>query len=237
MRFSAFSTNTNENIHNRIILPRLVVTDFVRRTASMELHKVPPLSFTSAAAAVVLIAALAYYSLRSGKSRSLSPFSSPNLVGKAREPPSSRRQTASFALECLMDIVERRTTITLSHERLRVLAFEGVQGTAYHLLFLSIAADVVEVDVEEATVSVCQIRVHVETTYSFDDRTLVALLAKLKAYDFQIGQPVWGSADTLLYLCEHRLRGGMKQVTVDRELNNVIKNGPYSSGRLVWSCA
>jgi hypothetical protein len=56
-------------------------------------------------------------------------------------------------------------------------------------------------------------------------------------HDFLIGQPVWGPSYTLLYLCEHRLKIGLKQSTLDRELHNVIKNGPVSSARLGWSCA
>ena len=56
-------------------------------------------------------------------------------------------------------------------------------------------------------------------------------------HDFFIGQPVWGPADTLLYLCEHRLKVGLKQTILDKELLNVIKHGPISSGRVAWSCA
>jgi hypothetical protein len=59
----------------------------------------------------------------------------------------------------------------------------------------------------------------------------------MKMRDFYIGQPVWGPADTLLYLCEHRLKVGFKQLTLDKELNHVMKNGPTSSNRVIWSCA
>ncbi|CAF4514122.1 unnamed protein product, partial [Rotaria sp. Silwood1] len=92
-------------------------------------------------------------------------------------------------------------------------------------------------DDEETTVSLCQIRVQFDGLNGFDDRTLLSLLATLKMHDFFIGQPVWGPLDTLLYLCEHRLKVGLKQSILDRELHNVIKNGPVSSGRLAWSCA
>jgi hypothetical protein len=58
-------------------------------------------------------------------------------------------------------------------------------------------------------------------------------------HDFQIGQPVSGPSDTLLYLCEHRLKTGLKQITIDKKLNTIIKNSGTSSSlkRLVWSCA
>ncbi|CAF1014316.1 unnamed protein product [Rotaria sp. Silwood1] len=92
-------------------------------------------------------------------------------------------------------------------------------------------------DDEETTVSLCQIRIQFDGLNGFDDRTLLSLLATLKMHDFFIGQPVWGPLDTLLYLCEHRLKVGLKQSILDRELHNVIKNGPVSSGRLAWSCA
>jgi hypothetical protein len=89
---------------------------------------------------------------------------------------------------------------------------------------------------EETTVSICQIRVQFDGVHEFDDRTLLGLLSTLKMHDFLIGQPVWGPTDTLLYLCEHRLKGGFRLALLDRELNNVIKNSPISSGRLAWTC-
>jgi len=104
-------------------------------------------------------------------------------------------------------------------------------------LFLSISEDVNEIDDEEVTVSLCQIRAQFDDTDRFDDRTLLSLLATLKMHDFLIGQPVWGPSYTLLYLCEHRLKVGLKQSIIDRELHNVIKHSPVSSGRLAWSCS
>ncbi len=89
---------------------------------------------------------------------------------------------------------------------------------------------------EEATVSLCQIRVQFDGSHEFDDRTLLSLLLTLKMHDFFIGQPVWGPSDTLLYLCEHRLKVGVRQSILDRELHNAIKHAPISSGRLAWSC-
>lgn len=104
--------------------------------------------------------------------------------------------------------------------------------------FCLLLADVNEVDEEESTVSLCQIRVQFDSnSNTYDDRTLVSLLATLKMHDFFIGQPVWGAADTLLYLCEHRLKVGLKQSTVERELTSVIRNGPSSSSRFAWTCA
>ncbi|CAF0911870.1 unnamed protein product [Adineta ricciae] len=90
---------------------------------------------------------------------------------------------------------------------------------------------------EETTVSVCQIRVELDGSHTFDDRTLLSMLARLKIHDFSIGQPVWGPSDTVLYLCEHRLKVGLKQTILDKELHQVMKNIPVSSGRLAWSCA
>lgn len=96
----------------------------------------------------------------------------------------------------------------------------------------------IESDDEETTISLCQIRVQFDSdSHNYDDRTLVSLLATLKMHDFLIGQPVWGAADTLLYLCEHRLKIGLKQSVIDRELFNVIKHGPSSTNRLAWTCA
>ena len=106
--------------------------------------------------------------------------------------------------------------------------------TRFSIFFL---ADVLEIDDEETTVSLCQIRVQLDSSHEYDDRTLLSVLSTLKMHDFFIGQPVWGAPDMLLYLCEHRLKNGLKQSILDRELHNVIKNGPSLSGRLAWSCA
>ena len=93
-------------------------------------------------------------------------------------------------------------------------------------------------DAEQSTVSLCQVRVQFDGTHEFDDRTLLALLSALKMHDFFIGQPVWGPADTLFYLCEHRLKIGLRQTILDKELRDVLKNTPgSSSARLAWSCA
>lgn len=101
----------------------------------------------------------------------------------------------------------------------------------------SVLADLNETEDEESSVTLCQIRVQFAGSDGYDERTLLLLLAELKNQDFSIGQPVWGPADTLLYLCEHRLKAGLKQSKVDKELNRVIKNSPVLSGRLVWTCA
>ena len=90
---------------------------------------------------------------------------------------------------------------------------------------------------EEISVSLCQIHVQHDGSNTFDDRTILSLLAKLKMYDFQIYQPVWGPVDTLLYLCEHRLKTGVQQTIIDKELNNIIKQSTTSTKRLAWSCA
>lgn len=70
-----------------------------------------------------------------------------------------------------------------------------------------------------------------------NDRTLLALLATFKMHDFQIRQPVLGPSNTLIYLCEHPLKTGLKQSTIDQELNKVIKNDGELSKRFSWSCA
>ncbi|CAM2707193.1 unnamed protein product [Rotaria socialis] len=64
----------------------------------------------------------------------------------------------------------------------------------------------VEVNDEERNITLCQIRAQFDGSDGFDDRTLLSLLAELKMQDFLIGQPVWGPLDTLIYLCEHRLK-------------------------------
>jgi hypothetical protein len=112
------------------------------------------------------------------------------------------------------------------------LAFDHVCDPCF-----SVLADVIETEEEESSVTLCQIRVQFAGSDGYDDRALLSLLAKLKHQDFFIGQPVWGPADTLLYLCEHRLKSGLKQSKIDKELNKVMKNSPVLSGRLAWTCA
>lgn len=85
--------------------------------------------------------------------------------------------------------------------------------------------------------SLCQIHFHFNGIDPFDDHALLSLLAVFKMNDFYIGQPVWGPEATLLYLCEHRLKLGLKQSTLEEELKSVLKATPLSSGRLAWSCA
>jgi hypothetical protein len=104
-------------------------------------------------------------------------------------------------------------------------------------VFFSISAVVKKVDHEETSVTLCQVHVKYDQSYEFDDRALLSLLATLKMHDFQIGQPVWGSSDALLYLCEHRLKTGLKQSIIDQELNKAIKNNGASAKRVAWSCA
>ncbi|CAF3191605.1 unnamed protein product [Rotaria socialis] len=95
----------------------------------------------------------------------------------------------------------------------------------------------VEVNDEERNITLCQIRAQFDGSDGFDDRTLLSLLAELKMQDFLIGQPVWGPLDTLIYLCEHRLKVGLKLSKLERALHNVIRNGRESSTHLAWSCA
>ncbi len=98
-------------------------------------------------------------------------------------------------------------------------------------------ATVHEIHDDETSVSLCQIYVQYDASNAFDDRTLLSVLAILKMHDFQIGQPVWGPSDTFLYLCEHRLKTGLKQAILNQELNTVIKNSGSTSKHLAWSCA
>ncbi|CAF1367924.1 unnamed protein product [Rotaria magnacalcarata] len=95
----------------------------------------------------------------------------------------------------------------------------------------------VEVNDKERNISLCQIRARFDGLDGFDDRTLLLLLAELKMQDFLIGQPVWGPLDTLIYLCEHRLKVGLKLSKLEAALHKVIINGPESSTHLAWSCA
>ncbi|CAF1500479.1 unnamed protein product [Adineta ricciae] len=90
---------------------------------------------------------------------------------------------------------------------------------------------------EETFVSLCQVHVQSDESNLFDDQTLLSLLAILKMHDFQIGQPVWGPANTRLYLCEHPLKAGLKQSTIDNEFNSILQSTRDSSKRYAWSCA
>ncbi|CAF0988273.1 unnamed protein product [Rotaria sp. Silwood1] len=92
-------------------------------------------------------------------------------------------------------------------------------------------------DDEEASVSLCQVHFQSDDSNGFEDQTLLTALAILKMHDFQIGQPVWVPSNALLYLCEHRLKSGLKQSVIDQELKTALKNSGTSSKRLVWSCA
>ncbi|UJR14128.1 hypothetical protein I4U23_001122 [Adineta vaga] len=89
----------------------------------------------------------------------------------------------------------------------------------------------------ETSISLCQIHVQSDESNLFDDQILLALLATFKMHDFQIGQPVWGPSNTRLYLCEHPLKAGLKQSTIDNDLNSIIRNGGDASKRFAWSCA
>ncbi|CAF2586158.1 unnamed protein product [Rotaria sp. Silwood2] len=94
-----------------------------------------------------------------------------------------------------------------------------------------------KIDDQETSVSLCQLHFQLDESNGFDDETLLEALAILKMHDFQIGQPVWIPSNILLYLCEHRLKSGLKQSVIDQELKTVIKDSGISSKRLVWSCA
>jgi hypothetical protein len=95
----------------------------------------------------------------------------------------------------------------------------------------------IHIDTDETSVSLCQVRVQFNESNIFDDRTILLLLTIFKKNNFQINPPVWGPSDTLLYLCEHRLTTGLKQKTIDKELNNIIKDSGKSSKHLAWLCA
>lgn len=55
--------------------------------------------------------------------------------------------------------------------------------------------------------------------------------------DFRIGQPVWGPANNLLYLCEHKLKVGLKHSMIDQELHAVMKEMGAAAKSIAWSCA
>lgn len=103
--------------------------------------------------------------------------------------------------------------------------------------FLSILAYSGITEEEETLVSLCQVHTQLDESHGFDDRTLLSLLAALKMHDFKIGQPVWGPSNTLMYLCEYRLKSGPKLTAIEQELKTVIKNNGASSKNLGWSCA
>jgi len=94
-----------------------------------------------------------------------------------------------------------------------------------------------EIPTDEISVSLCQVHVRFDESNTFNNRAVLLLLSVLKKYDFQISQPILGPSDTLLYLCEHRLKTGLKQTIIYNELNNIIKASGTSSKHLAWSCA
>lgn len=91
-------------------------------------------------------------------------------------------------------------------------------------------------EVEEPSVNLCQVHVQYLGSEFPDDRTVLTILAQLKMFDFKIGQPVWGPAETLLYLCEHQLKCGMKQSKLDQELYKIVKSSALPSTRVSWTC-
>jgi hypothetical protein len=93
-----------------------------------------------------------------------------------------------------------------------------------------------QLDDDETSVSLCQVRARSDDSIIFEDQTLLSLLAVLKTNDFRIGQPVWGPSDTLLYLCEHHLKVGVKYTALNKELNAIIKYAGASSRYLAWTC-
>ena len=94
-----------------------------------------------------------------------------------------------------------------------------------------------EIEIEDRSVSLCQVYVQYDPSNMFNDRVLLSLLATLKMHDFQIGQPVWGPADRLFYLCEHRLKTGLNQTILDKELNTILQKNGVTSKHYTWSCA
>ena len=92
-------------------------------------------------------------------------------------------------------------------------------------------------EVEEPSVSLCQIHVQYLGSEYPDDRSVLSVLSQLKMFDFKIGQPVWGPAETLLYLCEHQLKSGVKQTKLDQELYKIVKTFALPSTRVSWTCA
>ena len=100
----------------------------------------------------------------------------------------------------------------------------------------SLLAVAKQLDGDDTSVSLCQVRARSDDAIIFEDQALLSLLSVLKMNDFRIGQPVWGPSDTLLYLCEHRLKVGVKHATLDKELNAIIKYAGASSRYLAWTC-
>ncbi|CAF1021658.1 unnamed protein product [Rotaria sordida] len=100
-------------------------------------------------------------------------------------------------------------------------------------LYLVRSTIVNKIDGDKTSISLCQVHFQLDESNGFDDEALLSALAILKMHDFQIGQPVWIPSNILLYLCEHRLKSGLKQSIIDQELKTVIK----TSKNLAWSCA
>lgn len=92
-------------------------------------------------------------------------------------------------------------------------------------------------DEEEATVNLCQVHVHYLGSDSYDDQGVLAVLSKLKMFDFKIGQPTWGPGETLMYLCEHRLKSGAKRTKINQELSKTLKSMSIPLARVTWTCA
>jgi hypothetical protein len=92
-------------------------------------------------------------------------------------------------------------------------------------------------DDDETMVSLCQVRVRIDESSIFDDRTLLLLLTVLKTNDFNIGQPARGPSDTLLYLCQHSLKSGVKHSIIHKELHSIMKYTGTQSRDAGWTCA
>ena len=90
---------------------------------------------------------------------------------------------------------------------------------------------------DDRSVSICHVYARYNLAEQFDDRRLLSLLSKFKMLDFHIGQPILSSNNGLLYLCEHRLKTGIKQTILDNELNDIMQTNTIIFKHLSWTCA
>ncbi|CAF1438782.1 unnamed protein product, partial [Didymodactylos carnosus] len=81
-------------------------------------------------------------------------------------------------------------------------------------------------DIDEKSVSICQIRVESDS----DDKILLSILAVLKYYDFYISNPTSLCQSTLdnqtcllIYYCEHKLKTGVQHTLIQRELTEILQ--------------
>lgn len=96
-----------------------------------------------------------------------------------------------------------------------------------------------KIEIDDRSVSICQIYARYNLSEpTFDDQILLSILSKFKSLDFQINQPVsLCNNNGLIYLCEYRLKTGLKQVILNQQFNDIMQTKPILFKHLSWTCA